>query len=332
MRFLFLLGLVACTGKADTTQPVDTTDTDSVDTLDSGTTTEDAVLLIGVMIHLEGRDLDTKGKHDKYREEIMTYANLFDKHAAIPTWEARDPLSSCIEYDDPFLAQLASRGHGVGVHADVGAPIPPDYTQEDFAAELGVLYRALEWQGVAPQHVSGICSELDWVDAAAEAGFTFVTGIVDYCLKSLDEEHKRVADCESPVDCHDPYPVALEDRLHPWRASEDDWTVDSVDGPLLILPEAITSLPGLVEETTGPPVLTEADIAVYTAHLEDAIALADPERVNTFFLLWSIGAYQEPEAVEQWLQAIQPYVDAGQVRWASLPDMAAAHVAWEAKQ
>ena len=39
--------------------------------------------------------------------------------------------------------------------------------------------------GIKPESVSGICASVDWVTAAQNSGFTAVSGVVDYCMKSL---------------------------------------------------------------------------------------------------------------------------------------------------
>ena len=72
------------------------------------------------------------------------------------------------------------------------------------------------------------------------------------------------------------------------------------------------------------------DITAYIAELEEAISLVDPEKINTYYVSWSLGGPLDKVLLEEWLKAIQPYVISGQVQWASLSDMYDAFIAWEA--
>jgi len=320
------------TNTGETTPADDTTTTDETTNADDTATgeTEPVLLLIGLMVHLEGHRVDSESDHDDYREAIVAYADLFDAHGAVPTWEVREPIDSCLTYKDPYFRPLEARGHGIGVHADLGGPdMPEGYDVPLFTDDLAGMKSRLESQEVSVRHVSGVCSELDWTAAVAGAGYSFVTGVVDYCLKSLAPVPEEVADCVDPADCHDPYPAELADRLHPWRMDDDNWIDSAADGSVVILPESTTSLPKLASGGDDLS-FTDEDIDEYLVQLEAALALVDPEQVNVFFQLWSFGLALDPEVMERWLIAIEPYVASGQVRWVSLPEMYDAFIDWEA--
>lgn len=45
---------------------------------------------------------------------------------------------------------------------------------------------------------------------------------------------------------------------------------------------------------------------------------------------WSLGEqFLDRDLLEEWLGRIQPYVQAGQVKWRTLPEMYEAYVQWE---
>jgi len=75
--------------------------------------------------------------------------------------------------------------------------------------------------------------------------------------------------------------------------------------------------------------LTQADIDYFIRELEQAIALAQPGRVNTYYVSWSLGSPLDSKMLETWLQRIAPYVASGQVAWKTLPEMYDAYVQWE---
>ncbi len=289
------------------------------------------VLYIGLMVHLEAHPSTTRAEHETYRDQIMSYADLFDEFGAKPTWEAKEPIVDCIRYNDPYLKVLENRGHGVGVHADLGGNPGIDLTLEQMTSELAEKRVELAWQGVSVRHVSGICSHLDWVQAALDAGYEFVTGVVDYCTQSIRPVPEPYAHCTSASECHDPYGSTMADRMHPWRARTSLWTQPDPGGELIILPSATVGLPHL-EPDPGVARLTMGDVDQYMINLEEALALVEPTQVNTFFLLWSYGPALNQAVMREWLTRIEPYIAEGTVAWKTLPEMVDTYLAWERAQ
>ncbi len=85
---------------------------------DDGTDTEKPVLYVSLMVHLEGHRLDTLEKHNDYKNRVLAYADLFDRHSARITWEVKEPIETCLAYNDYYFKGLEDRGHGIGVHAE----------------------------------------------------------------------------------------------------------------------------------------------------------------------------------------------------------------------
>ncbi|RME48047.1 MAG: hypothetical protein D6791_04305, partial [Chloroflexi bacterium] len=281
------------------------------------------------------RDDQSRESFEQHVRLIREYADLFEAHGAKLTWESKELTEGILRWGDNVLLEMEQRGHGIGVHADIGGQ--KNYDCSHFARDLQAEKEQLESLGVTVRHVSGITSHCDWVRAAAEAGYLFTTGQVAYSVMSMPPEDRppEYRDCPSPAACHDVFPPALEDRLHPWRAlSGADWLAPNPDGRLVILP-ASGGLACMEEEATGQAPckdFTEADIEYFFQELDQAIALAQPGRVNIYYVGWSLGKPLDEQLLEMWLQRIEPYVTAGQVAWKTLPEMYDLYVAWETRR
>ncbi|NPV87792.1 MAG: hypothetical protein HPY45_17470 [Anaerolineae bacterium] len=285
---------------------------------------QDAVLYMGIMVHLEGwNDGEEQERFERHAEKMRAYASLFERYGAKLTWESKEVTEGIIRWGDNVLLEMEQRGHGVGVHADVGGQA--SYNCKNFAADLRAKKEQLESLGVTVRHVSGIVSHCDWVTAAAEAGYLFTTGQVAYAVMSMppDQRPPEYRNCPSPSACHDIFPPELADRLHPWRMnSGSDWLNDAPNGRLVMLPASGgLAYMGQNEE------FTQADVDAAIAELEQAIALAQPGRVNTYYLGWSLGKALDENLLENWLERIQRYVAEGSVQWKTLPEMYDAYIA-----
>ena len=86
----------------------------------------------------------------------------------------------------------------------------------------------------------------------------------------------------------------------------------------------------LAEGGRIPENFDEIDNAII--ELEQAIALSQPGMINIYYAGKSIGQPIDQQVVEAWLQRIQPYINAGKVKWMSLPEIYDAYVAWEQSQ
>ncbi len=280
-----------------------------------------AVLYFGIMVHLEGWDdhLD-QARFERHAQLMREYASLFETYGAKLTWESKEVTDGALEWGDNVLLEMQQRGHGVGVHADIGGQ--KNYDCSRFSADLRAEKEQLESLGVTVRHVSGIVSHCDWVTAASDAGYLFTTGNVAYAVMSMPPESRpaEYRDCQTPAACHDVFPAELEARLHPWRANSGaDWLTNAPNGKLVILP----SSGGLcVRQKSDDP-----SCDVFFRELEQAIALAQPGQVNAYYVSWSLGQPIELDVLEAWLQRMDAYVRAGQVEWKTLPDMYDAYIA-----
>lgn len=294
------------------------------------------VLYLGIMVHLEGWDDQTsRVRFDRHVQLMREYADLFEAYGAKLTWESKEVTEGVLKWGDNVLLEMEQRGHGIGVHADVGGE--RNYDCSRFAADLRAKKKQLESLGVTVRHVSGICSHCDWVTAAADAGYLFTTGQVAYCCMSLPLEKRppEFRNCPNPAACHQPFPTDLKDRIHPWRMhSGADWLTHDPNGRLVLLPSS-GGLTCMQEETSSPTTshtrceFTQEDIDAFIRQLEEALSYVEPDKVNIYYVSWSLGSPLDKRLLEAWLQRIQPYVQSGRVQWKTLPEMYDAYVAWE---
>lgn len=286
-----------------------------------------------MVIHLENRFVSSQEEHEAFKESIFEYADIFDKWGALPTWDAREPINTCVDYNDPYLKELADRGHGVGVHLDLGGDENTQITYNQLVDALKGKKEKLEWQGIDVNHVSGICSPLDWQSAVVEADYKFVSGIVEYCLASTPEVLPSDWDCTSASQCHNPYPYILKERMHPWRSKPGNWTQSDPNGNLVIMPTSETSIACLSESFDNIAFedceVSSKDIDISISVLESALLQMEPDKTNTFFLAWSYGKEFDKDLLELYLERINEQVEQGHVVWKTIPEMYEGFIALE---
>lgn len=293
------------------------------------------VLLIGIMVHLEGwnSEANIEDQFNEHKEAVRAFASVVEDNGAKATFEAKPEfVKACDNWGDNVLQELLDAGHGIGIHADAGGQVRPGDTSDGLSAEIAKMKTDMKaLVGIDPRHVSGICSTLDWVTAAVDAGYKFTTGAVGYCAMSLplSERPDEYSDCRVPSECHGAIPVDLKDRIHPWRASSgDDWMADDPIGEIVILP-AGNLLKGLAEEASGllgasgPSLgLNEDDIDTFMSMLDEALSYAEAGKTNMLYTAVSIGDKDiDTELYDKLLKRITPYITSGKVRWATLPEI-----------
>jgi len=290
----------------------------------------EAKLYLGLMVHLEGwvGEEDQEEKYTKHMSAAFELADIFEKHGAWVTFEASPETIQASAVWENLLLKLQDRGHGIGVHADRGYTQNPNFNLNQFTNQIKVMREDAEDLGLVIEHVSGICSDLDWAKAAIDAGYLFTTGGVGYCAMSMPEEMRPAIyrDCLSPAHCHGNFPLEMADRLPPWRISTatGDWLQHDPEGGLVIL-SSDSGIKNLYEETLdsqathGDMEYTDEDIDVLVSKVEEALALVEPARINQIYFSLSIGAADVDEIFyDRMFAALQPYVDAGVLEYKTL--------------
>ncbi len=312
------------------------------------TQTEEQPLYLGMMVHLEGWDNEATNQEqfESHAETVRLFADYFEEYDAVATFEARKQfLEGCENWNDNVMREMYQRGHGIGIHADLGGQGNLDEDYYDFMVKnlISSKEKLESLTNIEVKHVSGICSNLDWVTAAIEAGYEFTTGNVAYCVMSLPEEDRpeEFRYCEGAGACHDTFPTDMEDRLHPWRMeSGENWLDHSDDGDLVML-SSDSVFYSLYDESIGEleagadSDFNQNDVDEFFNKLDQALELKDPTQVNILYFSWSIGnkakIEDNKELFDEFFTRLQPYIDSGEVEWKTLPEMYDIYLEWEKK-
>ncbi len=286
------------------------------------------VVQFTVVLHLEGWDDGNKEiSFQRHAEQLREYADLFERYGAKMTLESKEIIDGCINWNDNVLLELQGRGHAVGIHADAGGE--QNASVRSIARTLGDMRTKLLLLGIDATFASGTASKANWVQACEQAGIDTVSCMVAYGLWSLDPalRPEGFEPYRTPADGHAPYPFELEERVEPWLMDDgSNWILPDPNGNVLIIPSGL-SLNGASEELNGEKVheseLTQADIDAWKTILPRVVAASDSKQVNTFYAVWSFGKAVDMETLERWLQLIDGYVQAGSIRWSTIPEMAA---------
>lgn len=285
-------------------------------------------LHIGISVHLEGWNLGNEPLgynqqvYEQYARNILAYSDLANEVGMPFTWETANLIGPSEALQPNILLELYQRGDGIGVHADLGGKTPYPGGELQFTKDLRHLRLQMEAMGIEVSHVSGVCSNMDWVRASSQAGYQAVTGVVEYCLKSLplDQQPQHLRQCESPKLCHDAYPGGIADMLNPWRALDgNSWTVPSDEGLLLV--HAAGALP--CESQAGSGQLCDLSI------IQQALDASQPGQFNSLFFIWSYGSPMEEELLRSFYEGIQPYIQNGEVVWQTMPELINSYQAYE---
>ncbi|HEX4906644.1 MAG TPA: hypothetical protein VFU93_14395 [Acidimicrobiales bacterium] len=307
---LAVLVFTACGGDGDSalapasTTPSTTAPPSTSTSLTSTTAAALEPLDLAISIHAEGFDDRNPAVYPRHLEALELVASEAERAGVTLTFELSLPFAEGARAaDDGWVAGLPARGHSVGVHADLGFPaLPPGRFERRLADHKALVEDLL---GASVSHVSGVCSEAPWVEPVAGAGFEAATGMVEFCLKSLDEPPPEAVACRTPADCHDWVPSDLARALHPWRTGTSaDWLTPDPAGDLWLIPSR--------EMPTEPDELS----AIVAEHL----AAREPGRTNSLVFAWSIGSPPRPGLMTELAAAVVDVADS--VRWVAVPELA----------
>lgn len=297
-----------------------------------------APLDVTITVHLEN-----DAPYDaNYAAQLRAFATAFEAHGAWLTMEPRQETLMGTPDIRTAFADLEAAGHAFGSHAAIGTTA--GLTQAAFDMQVAARRTALLGVVHRVDHVSGVCSTLDFVEASAGAGFKLTTGATVLCLQAMAPEDRPAEYhdliCASATDpkCHQSYPSAVEQRIHPWRARNGaHWLTDEPSGTLVVLPGS-GSLPCLEEEamSNGMSIsactLTDGDVTLALADLDDAIAQVDAGRVNSYYWIWGSWKHANIDyaVLERLLTAMDERRARGDVRWKTGPAVYDEYIAWEA--
>lgn len=326
----------ACTAETETgaAPPSQTAGATQVET--TSVPNNEHPLYLSISIHVEGfrNEIDNLEMFQVHRDAILDVARRATDHGAVLSLEIGAIfVEAAATHDDDVLRQLATSGHSVQVHADLGGA--GTLRLADFADELRSQRRALEAAtGQPASHVSGICSEGPWVEAASRAGFTSTNGAVAYCMKSLLVENvpagaEWIAACATPADCHGPMEVTADQRDFPFLIDSSQDFLSDLDaaqndrGIVLSVSESSWSLDCLDEGFDAPRcAASSADVAIAAAALETSLGNTDPERVALLQWSWSIGTPPDGTFADELFVAFSAAVQQGAAEWMPVANVA----------
>ena len=311
---------------------------------DEESMSDQPVLYLSFTLHIEGwANEDTnQEKFNRHSDFIQNASDLFSSYGAYMNIEVRPDefIAGAIAWNSSLLADLEAEGHTIGIHADIGNA--PGTTLESMTNVLTNMKAMGEAQGVSIRGVSGICSDLDWVQAAYDAGYEYITSIVEYCMMSMTNEtipvgYEDVLNCTSPAGCHDTaFNAAPEYSMHPYRPDSGvDWANinHSSDYPVLIMSGVQQhSFHCLSTTPVGDCIYNNNTITAYIEAVELALENLDGDFLNTMNTVWSLGSTIPDELQHGLFTALQPYIDSGQVEFASVGEVYDLYLVWASAQ
>lgn len=293
----------------------------------------DAPMYFTTMTHMEGdfKDDVDEGLFDKHVAAIRYAMDLFDEYGAKLTIESGLTFSKAnANWNENILKEVLSRGHGVGTHADFGAvkkAVSPTLYQKQFE-ESKALVDAL----VGAENnigVSGGQGPGDWVLAASAAGFKFMDGVVGFAYLSMPLSERPEGYTDAAIWStyyHDPAPVDLEQRTHPfWLKNAKDFTEDT-DGVLLVNGGDVGELASIADgrQNCNPNcTLTQADVDALKADIDAALATHDGSRVGKINVHVPVALLDKKNetVLRSFLAMVKTYVDAGKLTFGTQKDV-----------
>ncbi len=150
-------------------------------------------MFMTTMTHMESnyKDDQIEAIFKKRVKELRYGMDLAEEYGAILTIESEKPFARAnTKWDDNLMAEALERGHGVGTHCDIGGREKLDY--DEFVNQLKENKQLVDDLVGAENNMgcSGAGGPNNWVQAALDAGFTYIDGLVGFHLLAFDEENR----------------------------------------------------------------------------------------------------------------------------------------------
>jgi hypothetical protein len=292
---------------------------------------------LALTIHVERYPTEVRDQaeftaHIAVLEQLAELATSYD---VILNFELSSEFVEAVDiWQSDFIEEMSASGHGIAQHS--GDQTTAGLTGNARVAELVRQREAIEAHGVTVNYASGGCSADDWVEAATAAGLSAITGNVEYCLKSLDDESlpagmEWIRRCNNQAICHDPLYVGTARVLHPWTTSSSaTWLVDDPDGALVVV--ASDDVAALVAMSKGGELNVDLLLQEWVEMLDEYVAATVAGQVNVLNMTLSVGPVPDWELLESMFSQALVRQQAGQLSWSNLSDVVAQAVAEAATQ
>lgn len=285
-------------------------------------------LQLALTIHVERHPTEVRDRaeFDDHVAMLEQLANLALAYDVVLNFELSTEFVQAIDaWDSSFIEDMVALGHAIAQHS--GDQSTEGLTGTARIAELVRQREAIEAHGVDVNYLSGGCSADDWVEAAIAAGFSAVTGNVEYCLKSLDDETLPagmdwIHQCNNQAICHDPLHIGTTRVLHPWTTSSSaTWLVDNPDGELVIIASDETD--GFVAMSQGEGSDLDLSLQQWTALLDSYVAATVAGQVNVVNMVLSVGPEPDWDLIAAMFTQALTRQDAGLLTWVSVGEVVA---------
>ena len=292
----------------------------------------EAPAYIATMTHLEGGwSYDGPNGDEKFERDLIKIRagmDIFNAAGGIMTVESEIPFSTkAIAVDSPIFTELLDAGFGVGTHCDITTTLNVSVTE--MAAEFAKRKTPLDTLIGAENNLgcSGGASMSDWVLAADEAGFKYINGIVGFHYLSMDESARPPGWTNDYIikegHYHDPAPVELSARVHPFAMADATDFEPDPDGVIVANAGELGNLAFFAEkdageECAGSCALTSEDIDVALQHIDDGLAQRDPERVFKVDVYLPLMLFTDENSalVTSFIEQVNSqFVDTGRLEW-----------------
>jgi hypothetical protein len=275
-----------------------------------------------------GPDYNTPEFFERHVADILTVTALVEAHGGRMTIQAQSPFTTvALQTGNAVLADLARRGHEIALHFHEDAHLGPNSA----ALPVETWCMVMDEELALIREASGVSRIRYWsggnlypqlYEAAACAGLDV----------NSDWKNPRTQTTD----------LALV-GVHPWRpAGGTDgfdlslFTRHDPSGSVVFLPEGQYDSESFAamrrsEESGGD----EAYFAYLASALIASLEVARTDWVNVFHFTVHPGEFRgDPmrpfSVIERFLiEVVDPLVESGQVRWATLSEMADAFIAWE---
>jgi hypothetical protein len=309
----------------------------------------DAPLFLTTMTHMEGNFTDDRNRmvFQRHVGQLRYGMDLAGEYEALITIESEKPFARAnATWGVNILAEIQSRGFGVGTHCDIGYNEPP-MSVADYAAMFTENKSLVDALIGAENNLgcSGGGSVNDWALAASQAGFKYLDGIVAMHYLSMPLENRP-----SPVwtddfirngHFHLNAPVDLFERIYPFEVA-DALDFEPDPNPVILVSSGELGLISAAAERgrefeDGGPVLhddeyvfDEADIDVIVQAIRIVEAARDRSRIAklTVYIPCSYFDPENESVLRYFFAEMQTLAEEGVITWATQRQVYEAYMDW----
>lgn len=296
-------------------------------------TTQTYPLYLTTMTHMEGGWMDDKDEDLFLRHVDQLYygMDLAEEYDAILTIETEKPFArGNTIWGVSIMKEVLERGHGVGTHCDIGGIGQKKITLAQQILQMKENKELVDsLVGAENNHgCSGAAGTNDWAQAAVEAGFDYINGIVSMHLLAIPEENRPDdglwTDAYIAENYHENVPTNLADRIYLMQlANTLDFEPD--ESGIVVSSGELGRVDGLAEggdyndcPKSNCPFTTE-DVDVLVDTITEVNSYRDPSRVAKLTIYLPANNFEEEneEALRYLFSEMQKLQEADQLQWAS---------------